>query len=107
MIMHLSDTSGVISRCWLKCSQSQIFLLGLHRAEKFLRKFRCHRPMLWEVDQKVKEAADALHPSSNVDLMQNILQDTLIHCWELLLKRHSATMQIDAKFQDLLFRALD
>ncbi|ROT67444.1 Ankyrin repeat domain-containing protein 27 [Penaeus vannamei] len=77
------------------------------QAEKFLRKFRCHRPMLWEVDQKVKEAADALHPSSNVDLMQNILQDTLIHCWELLLKRHSATMQIDAKFQDLLFRALD
>ncbi|XP_042234658.1 uncharacterized protein LOC121874544 isoform X2 [Homarus americanus] len=77
------------------------------QAERFLRKFHCHRPLLQEIDTKVIEASEHIHPSNDVDQMQNILQDVLIHCWETLLKKHSPTLQTHTTFQDLLFRALD
>ncbi|KAK7073663.1 hypothetical protein SK128_026194 [Halocaridina rubra] len=77
------------------------------QAEIFLRKFRCHKPVLIEIDELVGRTADHLHPSSDVDDMQNVLQDILIQCWEKLLRKHSPQLQIDTRFQDILFRALD
>ncbi|XP_068228596.1 uncharacterized protein [Palaemon carinicauda] len=77
------------------------------QAEKFLAKFRCHKPLLSEIDELVCRTADDLHPTVDIDHMQNILQDVLIKCWEKLLKKHSPTLQMDTRFQDLLFRALD
>ncbi|KAK8728846.1 hypothetical protein OTU49_008825, partial [Cherax quadricarinatus] len=77
------------------------------QAEVFLRKFRCHQPLLQEIDKKVLEASKHIHPGNDVDQMQNVLQDVLIHCWETLLKKHSPTLQMNTSFQDVLFRALD
>ncbi|XP_071548413.1 uncharacterized protein [Panulirus ornatus] len=77
------------------------------QAERFLYKFHCHRTLLSEIDKKVMEASEHIHPSSDVDQMQNVLQDVLIQCWETLLKKHSPILQTDTNFQDLLFRALD
>lgn len=77
------------------------------QAETFLSRFRCHKHDLVEVDELVRKTADHLHPSTDVGQMQNVLQDVLIQCWEKLLKKHSPILQIDTRFQDLLFRALD
>ncbi|KAK8401691.1 hypothetical protein O3P69_001072 [Scylla paramamosain] len=77
------------------------------QAEKFLQKFSCHQPVLCEMEQRIRDASQHLHPANDVDQMQNVLQDLLIQCWEDLLKRHSPTLQTHTSFQDLLFRALD
>ncbi|CAL4103485.1 unnamed protein product [Meganyctiphanes norvegica] len=77
------------------------------QAEQFLRKFRCHYPLLPELDDKISYMSHVIDPDNDVDVMQNAIQDVLLSCWELLLKKHSHIILADHSYQDLLFRALD
>lgn len=77
------------------------------QAEKFLQKFDCHQPVLQEMEQRLRDASQHLHLGNDVDQIQTVLQDLLIHFWEDLLRKHSPALQTYTSFQDLLFRALD